>query len=201
MNDFRYQTAHGALMHLHNQDPARLIHNGEFIGEETLYALRMVEQLNIYFPIASPQLEVAAMAHHLKRWEIKRASYPMDKQGYFQWRRHVAKHQLSLTVEVLENAGFDELERDGILSILKKENIKTNALAQVLEDVACMVFVQFYLEPFAAPHNSEKVVDIVRKTMLKMSKTAIEQTAQLPLSDNVRGYIQEAAKLLPNLND
>jgi hypothetical protein len=67
-----------------------------------------------------------------------------------------------------------------------------------MEDVACMVFVQYYLEPFAAPHNPEKVVDIVRKTMLKMSKLAIDETAKLPLNQTVIRYINEAVKLLPN---
>jgi hypothetical protein len=192
MSDLRYHNAHTIFIGLHNEDPVQLFYDGQSIGEETLYAYRMLEMLRAYQPVSSPQLEVAAMAHHLKRWEIKRSDYPLDKQGYFLWRRQVAKHQLSLTAQVLDQSGFDASERDQIIAILKKENLNTNPLAQVMEDVACMVFVQYYLEAFAAPHNTDKVVDIVRKTMLKMSKRAIDETAQLPLNDNVSRLIAQS---------
>jgi len=194
MNTLQYNKIREALMKLHNEDPKQTDNQ----AEESLYATRMVEQLKKYYPQANQLLEISALAHHLKRWEIARSIYPMDKQGYFQWRRHVAKHQLAILTEVLDKEGIANEEQETIISVLKKENIKKLEESQVIEDVACMVFVQHYLEPFAAPHDKQKVVDIVRKTMLKMSQHAINETAQLPLSENVKRYVIQAVELLPN---
>ena len=41
--------------------------------------------------------------------------------------------------------------------------------AQTLEDVACLVFLRYYAERFAAKHAGEKVLDILIKTQRKMS--------------------------------
>src|SRR5271169_5763121 len=38
-----------------------------------------------------------------------------------------------------------------------------------LEDVACLVFLRYYAENFAAKHAREKVFDILLKTQRKMS--------------------------------
>lgn len=194
MNTLQYEKVKEALMKLHEEDPKKIDNQ----AEESLYAIRMLDQLRKYYPQANQLLEISALAHHLKRWEIARSLYPMDKQGYFQWRRHVAKHQLAQLTEVLEKESIAKDEQEAILSYLKKENIKKFEEAQIIEDVACMVFVHFYLESFAAPHDEQKVVDIVRKTMLKMSQRAIGETAQLPLSENVKRYVGQAVQLLPD---
>jgi len=50
---------------------------------------------------------------------------------------------------------------------------------QTLEDVICLVFLQYYLADFAAKHPQDKVLDIIRKTWHKMSPAG--QTAALAL--------------------
>jgi hypothetical protein len=58
--------------------------------------------------------------------------------------------------------------------------MKYDADAQTLEDVICLVFLEDYFGDFAAKHEEEKVIDIVRKTWAKMSKDG--QTAALKLA-------------------
>ena len=47
--------------------------------------------------------------------------------------------------------------------------MRSDAEAQTLEDVACLVFLRYYAENFAAKHPREKVFDILLKTQRKMS--------------------------------
>jgi hypothetical protein len=62
-----------------------------------------------------------------------------------------------------------------------------------LEDVICLVFIQYYLDEFAAKHEDEKVIDILRKTMKKMSPKAISNVATISLPDRIKNLIQKAA--------
>jgi len=55
-------------------------------------------------------------------------------------------------------------------AIVRKEKLRTNQNAQTLEDVACIVFLSYYFEPFAAKHSEEKIISIVQKTWKKMSE-------------------------------
>jgi hypothetical protein len=62
-----------------------------------------------------------------------------------------------------------------------------------LEDVICLVFIQYYLDEFAAKHEDEKVIDILRKTMKKMSPKAISDVGTISLPDRIKNLIQVAA--------
>jgi len=74
---------------------------------------------------------------------------------------------------------------------LKKE-LQTNAETQLLEDVICLVFIEFYLEDFALQHTDEKVIDILKKTLRKMSQKAIQQVNNIPLSERIKILIKHA---------
>ena len=63
-----------------------------------------------------------------------------------------------------------------------------------MEDVVCLVFLENYFEDFAAKHDDEKIIDIVKKTWAKMSPEGHEAALQLPLSKRSESLIQEALK-------
>jgi len=75
---------------------------------------------------------------------------------------------------------------------LQKKQLRQNSDTQLLEDIVCLVFIQYYLEPFAAMHADEKVIDILRKTLKKISAHAIEEAVKIPVSDKVKILIQKA---------
>jgi len=55
-------------------------------GAELIYAQRMTEWLERLYPGAPEELRLACRAQHLRRWEIPRSSFPMDRVGYHRWR-------------------------------------------------------------------------------------------------------------------
>ena len=63
----------------------------------------------------------------------------------------------------------------------------------MLEDVICLVFIEYYLEDFASQHEDEKMIEIIKKTLKKMSPQAINEALKIPVSDNVKSLIDRAA--------
>mgnify|MGYP001764314984 CR=1 FL=1 len=55
-------------------------------------------------------------------------------------------------------------------SILEKKLLKKDAETQLLEDVICLVFLEYYLDPFVHKHDREKLKNIILKTWNKMSE-------------------------------
>ncbi|HEX8037801.1 MAG TPA: DUF4202 domain-containing protein, partial [Chryseosolibacter sp.] len=137
---------------------------------------------------------LAARCQHIGRWEIPRGKYPMDKKGYLQWRNEEKVHHSRIAEKILSASGYDTGTIAKVKDLLLKKQLATNPDTQLLEDVACLVFIEYYLEPFAARHNEEKVVDILQKTQRKMSAAAKDELSQLNLSPAIRSLIERALK-------
>jgi tRNAThr (cytosine32-N3)-methyltransferase len=70
---------------------------------------------------------------------------------------------------------------------------------QLLEDAACLVFLDSEISGFAAGHadyTPEKYVDILRKTMRKMSPAGREAALALQLPEPIAGLVRTAATSL-----
>lgn len=175
-------------------DPHLEKQHGEDLPKELLYAKRMTERLNKYRSDVPEYLHLAARCQHIGRWEIPRASYPMDRKGYLQWRNVLKLHHAKIAEQILNSCGYDSTTIEKVKFLLLKKELQTNAESQVLEDVVCLVFIEFYLDDFAALHNDDKVVDILRKTLKKMSPEAIEEAGKIPVSERVKVLIAQAVK-------
>lgn len=152
----------------HNaQDPNRDPHSGR--PKELVYAEQMSRWLAKLVPQASEALQLAVRGQHIKRWEIPRARYPMDRVGYLKWRTDLKHFHAALAGEILNKLGYDEITIVRVQSLVRKERLKEDGEAQTLEDVACLVFLENYFADFAKQHDAEKIVEIVRKTWKKMS--------------------------------
>ena len=68
-----------------------------------------------------------------------------------------------------QSCGYDAGTIGRADALVRKERLRTDAEAQTVEDVACLVFLRYYAANFAAKHPSEKVLDILIKTQRKMS--------------------------------
>jgi len=64
--------------------------------------------------------------------------------------------------------------------------------AQALEDVACVVFLAHYLADFAEKHDSNKVVEILRKTWAKMSPLGRRAALAVPLGGALKELLSSA---------
>ena len=173
-------------------DPNFEVVDGESVAKEYIYGKRMSECLHTYFPDASEELQIAVRAQHIKRWHIARSEYPMGKAGYLAWRKALGQFHAQLASQIMLEQGYEQNQADATASILRKEKLKSNPDTQTLEDVACLVFLQFYFEPFAAKHSDEKVVSIVQKTWRKMSTECKDIALSLTLPEHLGKLVAQA---------
>lgn len=173
-------------------DPHTETWQGRTYPKEVLYAIRMTERLNDFAPGSPIPLRLAARCQHIRRWEIPRESYPMDRTGYLQWRRALKKFHAEKASAILEDIGFDKDIIDQVAFLLQKKQLKRNEQTQTLEDVICLVFLEYYFDAFAEQHPDEKLIDILRKTWHKMSEEGREAALALPLSKKTSELIHRA---------
>jgi hypothetical protein len=189
----RFERATAAFDQYNSMDPNKEEVDSHRVPKELLYAQRMTSRLLKYLPDSSEYLQLAARAQHIGRWEIPRSQYPINKKGYFQWRNKLKDHHSAIVEPILKTCGYNSQESDTVKSLILKKNLATNPDTQVLEDVICLVFLEYYFEEFAAKHNDEKVVDILRKTIRKMSTKAIKSVAEIPINDKIKSMIYDAS--------
>jgi hypothetical protein len=166
---------------------------GKRISKEVVYAQRMTARLNQFAPNANEAVQLAVRCQHIGRWEILRSDYPEGKKGYLLWRTEEKQHHAKIAEGILKKSGYDSETIEQVKFLLLKKELKTNAHTQLLEDVICLVFVEYYLEEFAAKHEHEKVIDIIKKTMKKMSSKALAAVSTITVSDKAHKLLEQAA--------
>jgi hypothetical protein len=171
----RFDRAIASFDALNKQDPSLEDAEGGAYPKEFLYAERMSAMLKRYAPDASEALQLAARCQHIQRWKIARASYPMTKAGYYQWRTELKSFHADIARQVLVEAGYDPATVERVCALVMKALPATDAEAQILEDVVVLVFLESYLEQFVASHadyDAAKFADILNKTLRKTSAKA-----------------------------
>jgi hypothetical protein len=171
----RFEQAIASFDALNRQDPVLEDAEGKTYPKELLYSERMSAMLKRYVPEASEALQLAARCQHIQRWKIARASYPMTKAGYYQWRTELKSFHADITRQVLADAGYDDATVARVCALVKKALPADDAEAQILEDVVVLVFLESYLEQFVASHadyDAAKFADILNKTLRKTSAKA-----------------------------
>lgn len=176
----------------HAEDPSIELVNGESISKELLYSTRMSDCLLEFFPSASELQQIGAKCQHLKRWEVPRDTYPMGKKGYYQWRTYLYDYQAEKAAEIMNECGYSKEAVEEVKAMVAKKQVKTNSSSQLLEDVACLIFIQFYLKDFAVDYEEEKLIKIIQRTWNKMSEQAQQFALKLSLKDDVGQIIGKA---------
>jgi hypothetical protein len=149
--------------------------SGQQIPRELLYGQRMAEMIQRYTPEADEVQRLAVRAQHIQRWKTPRDSYPMTRDGYMQWRTGLYKFHAETCGRLMQEAGYDEASIERAKQAVGKRGLKVNPDTQLLEDVADLVFIEYYMLGFAgqkADYSEEKWLDIIRKTWKKMSERA-----------------------------
>ncbi|KAK4986849.1 hypothetical protein LTR66_007749, partial [Elasticomyces elasticus] len=62
----------------------------------------------------------------------------------------------------------------------------------VLEDVACLVFLDDQFEEFEEKHDEEKIIRVLRKTWAKMSPMGQEMALKIPMVEKCRELVEKA---------
>ena len=178
----------------HAADPTRTA-GGQ--PAELVYADRMEAWVARVVPGATPLLRLAARCQHLERWSVPRATFPMDRAGYLQWRKSLYGKQAERARALLLEAGVPSADAGEVATWVAKSGLKTNPGTQALEDAACLVFLENEISAFAAQHADyprEKFVDILQKTWRKMSPRAQELALGLELPPTIAALVQEALR-------
>jgi hypothetical protein len=173
------------------QDPNQEVFQNVTYPKELLYSNRMYQKLMDFYPKASAEIQIASKAQHICRWKIPRESYPMDRVGYLTWREDLKKFHAKITSEILQKAGYNAVFIARVCFLIEKKLLKKDAETQLLEDVICLVFLEFYFQDFAQKHDYEKLKNIVKKTWGKMSEKGHQEAMKINFSTENLVLIKE----------
>jgi len=172
-------------------DPNKIEVDGEPQPAELAYGRRMSETLARLAPHASEHLRIAARGQHIERWTSPRASYPAGRVGYLKWRKHLQGFHARRIGDIMMAAGYDAGEVERVGALVRKERLKSDPDAQMIEDVACVVFLEHYLGDFLARTDEEKLAGILAKTWNKMSPLGRDEARKLALPSAVPRLLEQ----------
>jgi Domain of unknown function (DUF4202) len=193
VGDSRYGSAIEAIDAANAGDPVTIVVEGEATPKEVAHARLMTAWVTRFDPEATDLQLLAARAHHLRRWEVPRTDYPEGRAGYLRWRANQKKRHAADVGEILARCGYDPGEIARVGAIIRKEGLAKDPQVQTHEDALCLVFVELQFVEVAEKLGEDKMVDVVRKTLRKMSPRAIAATLALPLTPDARTLLDRAA--------
>jgi hypothetical protein len=188
----RLEQAIAAIDAANAGDPSTLEVRGRVRPKEQAHAELMTEWLLRLDPSADEAQQIAARAHHLRRWSLPRSSYPEGRAGYLRWRTALRKQHAAEVAELLEPLGYDKATVERVQSIIGKVGLGTDPAVQVHEDALCLVFVETQLAALVDDQGDEKMLDVIAKTAAKMSPEALALVAELPMRDHDRALVARA---------
>ncbi len=190
----RFERAIRGIDEANSADP-----NSELVDEvahpkEQLYGMRKQSWVEELDPRAPEALRLAARSQHIRRWEIPRSDYPMDRKGYLRWRTTLYAFHADKASEVLRASGYDDETIERVRTLLQKRNLRTDADVQTLEDAAALVFVEHHLDDFLKRDDigEGKAINIIRKTWKKMTERGHEAASALELSQGSTALLKKA---------
>jgi hypothetical protein len=190
--DERFARACSAFDAVNAQDPRAVRDGGQDRPRELVHAERVARWIERLAANPSEALRLAARCQHVERWTIPREQFPPGREGYLQWRRVLAKFHADRATAVLRDVGYDDATIEQVQRIVLKRGIKRDDEVQTMEDALCLTFLEREAGGFAARHAPDKVVAILRKTLVKMSDRGKKEALGLELPAAVRDALGAA---------
>ena len=176
-------------------DPRTTTVGGAARPYEVVYSERMSARLAAMYPDASELLRIAARAQHIRRWDIPRSRYPEGRDGYNDWRKACREYHGGIVTGIMTAHGYGADEIAHVVKLIKKQQLKKDRESQALENVVDVVFVEHYFDEFLgkyASYDDDKIVDIVGKTLRKMSPKGHQAALALDLPERTRRLVMAA---------
>jgi hypothetical protein len=176
------------------QDPRSFPWEGTTGPQEYFFAIKLYEWVLKLDPQASEELLLASRSQHIGRWEIPREDYPDGREPYLKWRKDLALHHAEIAGRLMKEAGYGEETLERVKQIILKKRIKVDADVQTMENALCLVFLQLQYEDFRKKYEQEpeKIINILRKSLLKMDGNGHQFALKLPYSENGLELINKA---------
>ena len=162
-------------------------------GKELDHAERAVAWIRRLRPDAPDELLLAARGHHVRRWEIPRTDEPEGRPGYLRWKRRLQQHHADVLGRVLDGSGFDVAR---VQAIVRKERLKTDPDVQSLEDALALVFLETQLADLGAKLDDDHLVDVLAKTLRKMTPDGRAAAASLAYDEHGRALVARAVDVI-----
>jgi hypothetical protein len=175
-------------------DPNRVEVAGRLAPAELVYGQRMSEMLARMAPDASEQLQIAARGQHIERWTSPRNCYPAGRAGYLCWRKQLKDYHARRVGEIMAACGYELDDVARVAGLIRKQRMRSDPDAQMLEDVVCVVFLQHYVGNFAAKTEQTKLASILKKTWNKMSASGHAHALRLDLPPAVALLLARVAQ-------
>jgi Domain of unknown function (DUF4202) len=192
MPNKRCQEAIELIDEANSEDPNTETWEGVEYPRELLYGRRMTAWLERLQPEPSDLQYIAARGQHIRRWTVPRNRYPMTRVGYLQWRTGLYDFHAKQVGKIMVQAGYEPDAIEQVRRILRKRGLKKDPDVQLIEDVACLVFIENYFLDFAKEYEEEKVLSVIRKTWKKMSPHAQQAALDIALPERAAGLIRKA---------
>jgi hypothetical protein len=188
----RFERAVAAIDAANAADPSAVHVRGRQWPLAQAHGVIAADWVATLHPDAEETWRLAARAHHLRRWELPRADYPAGRAGYLRWKRDQRRRHADDVAGLLLAIGYDPAPIERVQSLVRRDNLATDAGAQAVEDGACLAFVETQLADVATRLDRDHLVDILRKTARKMSPAALDALASMQLGDPERSVLDEA---------
>ncbi|MBY5960482.1 DUF4202 domain-containing protein [Marinobacter nauticus] len=186
----RLEKALNAIDQANQQDPNREEIDGESLPREFAYSLHMTRWLFELEPEPSERMQIACRAQHIERWTMPRSDYGEGRKNYYQWRQACGRMHGRRAAEIMAACDYPKAECERVETILTKRKLREDEDTQLLEDVACMVFLERYFAQFFEDnpdYDKEKWLRIVRRTWGKMTPRG--HSAALKLAEGMPAHL------------
>jgi hypothetical protein len=185
----RYDAAVAAIDQANAADPNIVEVRGQRVALALVHGQLAAEWVTRLVDEPDEALLLAARAHHLRRWELRRDSYPTGRPGYLRWRRDQKVRHATDVAAILVPCGYDDAEIERVQQLIRREPVDG---AQSVEDAACLVFLETQLADFAARTEHDLTISVIRKTARKMSPEGLELVSAIPLNEAEQKLLGDA---------
>jgi Domain of unknown function (DUF4202) len=190
----RFAVAVAAIDAANAEDPTTVTVRGDVQPLALAHGRLAAEWIVRLDPSAPEEVLLAARAHHLRRWQVPRTSYPEGRSGYLVWRRDQKQRHATDLAVIMAAAGYPTGEIARTQELVRRDRLATDPGAQAVEDAACLVFIETQLTSVAAKLEPERLREVIRKTARKMSPAAIDAISELQLTEHERSLLTDALR-------
>jgi Domain of unknown function (DUF4202) len=185
----RYDAAVAAIDAANAADPSSVDVHGRTVPLALAHGRLAAEWVARLVEHPAETLLLAARAHHLRRWELRRDTYPDGRAGYLRWRKDQKERHAGDVAELLYAHGYATSETERVQQLIRRQPVDGS---QTIEDAACLVFIETQLGSVSARMDHDRLVEVLRKTAAKMSDNALDLVAEIPLGDIERALLKTA---------
>ena len=171
------------------EDPNQIIWDGRRGPKEVLHAERATQWLARRDPHATAAQQIAARAHHLRRWTRPRSDYPDGRRGYLKWRADAKVAQAEELAELLAANDVAPDVIDDATALVAKARTAPEPAGAVHEDVLCLVFFEQQAVAVAEQLGAEASERVVSRTLAKMTPEGRGLLAEIDMPDALRDLI------------